>query len=75
MAFVMAAVDTGEGPAALLEDAAHPLAGNNLHGAVRVAGQGVVVGDGESPLGGLAEVGANLVKGLTLGVTSGKCGD
>jgi len=41
----------------------------------RVAGEGVVVGDGEPTLGGLAEVGANLVEGLALGVTAGKCGD
>jgi hypothetical protein len=31
--------------------------------------------DGEPSLGGLAEVGANLVEGLALSVTSGKCGD
>ena len=35
----------------------------------------VVVGDGEPPLGGFAEVGANLVEGLTLGVTAGKRGN
>jgi hypothetical protein len=33
------------------------------------------VSDGEPPLGGLPEVGANLFQGLALGVTTGKCWD
>ena len=33
------------------------------------------MGDGEPPLSGLAEVGANLVQGFALSVTAGKCGD
>jgi hypothetical protein len=34
---VVAAVDAGERPAALFEDAAHPLAGDDLHGVAPVA--------------------------------------
>jgi len=35
----------------------------------------VVVGDGKPSLGGFAEIGANLVEGLALGVTARQCGD
>ena len=33
------------------------------------------MGDGEPPVGGLTEIGANLVERLALGVAARKCGD
>jgi hypothetical protein len=40
-----------------------------------IAGKTIFVGNGEPPLGGLAQVGADFVECFSLGVTARKCGD